>query len=163
MIKRIEEIEVKNCARLGISGRKSENKGILLQTATFTNGATVAIPINKDRSIKWFDDSKLIKKDSIKDKAEKYLLKGNGNDIEIAVLSHKDSINYICSKSKIKNSKVELNNFLTISDPEDEEIFTHIPYVNLLNTTINTSCGIIITYEYASYQIEVCLPYSVLF
>lgn len=163
MIKRIEEIEVKNGARLGISGRKSKNKGTLLQTATFTNGAMVAVPINKDRSIKWFDDSKLIKKDIIKDKAEKYLLNSNGEDIEIAVLSHKDSINYICSKSKIVNAKVELDNFLTISDPEDEEILTHIPYVNLLNVTIKVLCGVIITYEYASYKIEVCLPHSVMF
>lgn len=162
MIRKVEEIEVKNGARLGISGRKSGNKGTLLQTATFTNGAMVAVPINKDRSVKWFDDSKLIKKDLIKDKAEKYLLKGNGKDIKIYVLSHSNSSNYIASISKIVNAKVEVNNFLTISDPNDEDILTHIPYVNLLNVTINILSDVIITYKYESYQVEVCIPYSVM-
>lgn len=163
MIRKVEEIEVKNGARLGISGRKSGNKGTLTRTATFPNGSIVAVPINRDGTVKWFDDLKLIKKDLIKDKAEKYLMNSNGEDIMICVLSHKDSTNYICSKSKIQNAKVELNNFLTISDPEDKEILTHIPYVNLLNVTISVLSKVIITYKYASYQIEVCLPYSVMF
>ncbi|GEM_PF-6800009 len=162
MIKKVEWIEVEG-AKLGILGRKVEGKGMLLRTATFPNGSMVAVPINKDRSIKWFDDSKLIKKDIIKDKAEKYLLKSNGKDISIHVLSHKDSTNYIASKSKIVNAKVKLDYGLTVSDPEDEEVLTRIPYAGLLNITINVLSEVIITYKYESYQIEVCLPYSAMF
>ena len=156
MLVRREEIEVKNIAKTGMRCKD----GKLTHEAVYENGTVIAVPLNLGGEMKWFDDSKLIKKDLIKDKAEKYLLNSNGKDIRICVLSHKDSTNYICSKSKIINAKVDLNNFLTISDPEDEEILTHIPYVNLLNVTINVLCEVIITYKYASYQIEVCLPYS---
>lgn len=159
MIMRREEIEVRPLATMAM---RCEN-GKLTHEAKYENGKVIAVPIQSNGTMKWFDDSKLIKKDIIKDKAEKYLLNSNGEDVEIAVLSHKDSINYICSKSKIVNARVELNSFLTISDPEDEEILTHIPYVNLLNVTIKVLCGVIITYEYASYKIEVCLPYSAMF
>ena len=152
---RREEIEVRPLATLAM---RCED-GKLTQEAKYENGKVVAVPIQSNGTLKWFDDSSLIKK-PLKDKAEKYLMKGNGEDIRICVLSHKDSTNYICSKSKIVNAKVELNNFITISDPEDEEVLTHIPYVNLLNVTIKVLCGVIITYEYASYQIEVCIPYS---
>lgn len=89
-------------------------------------------------------------------------MKGNGKDIKIYVLSHSNSSNYIASISKIVNAKVEVNNFLTISDPNDEDILTHIPYVNLLNVTINILSDVIITYKYESYQVEVCIPYSVM-
>lgn len=159
MLVRREEIEVKNIATTGMRCKD----GILTHEAIYENGTVIVVPLNLGGEMKWFDDSKLIKKDLIKDKAEKYLLSSNGEDISICVLSHKDSTNYICSKSKIVNTKVELDNFLTISDPEDEEILTHIPYVNLLNVTIKVLCGVIITYEYASYKIEVCLPYSAMF
>ena len=159
MLVRREEIEVRNIANMGMRCKD----GKLTHEAIYENGTVIAVPLNLGGEMKWFDDSKLIKKDIIKDKAEKYLLNSNGKDIRIHVLSHKDSTNYICSKSKIVNAKVDLNNFLTISDPEDEEILTHIPYVNLLNVTINVLCEVIITYKYASYQIEVCLPYSAMF
>lgn len=153
MLVRREEIEVRPLATMAM---RCEN-GKLTHEAKYENGKVIAVPIQSNGTIKWFDDSKLIKKDLIKDEAEKYLLDCNGEDIRICVLSHKDSTNYICSKSKIENAKVELNGFLTISDPDDEEVLTHIPYVNLLNVTISVLNDIIITYKYASYQIEVCL------
>ena len=151
-----EEIEVRSLATTFMRCKD----GKLTHEAIYENGTVIAVPLNLGGTVKWFDDSKLIKKDLIKDKAEKYLLNSNGKDIRICILSHKDSINYICSKSKIVNARVELNNFLTISDPEDEEVLTHIPYVNLLNVTISVLSEVIITYKYASYQIEVCIPYS---
>lgn len=153
MLVRREEIEVKNIATLST---RCEN-GKVTQEAKYENGKVVAMPVQNDGTVKWFDDSKLIKKDLIKDEAEEYLLNSNGEDIRICVLSHKDSTNYICSKSKIENAKVESKYGLTISDPDDEEVLTHIPYVNLLNVTISVLNDIIITYKYASYQIEICL------
>lgn len=35
----------------------------LAKVIEFENGKKVEIPINKDGSVKWFDDSKLIKKE----------------------------------------------------------------------------------------------------
>lgn len=155
---RREEIEVRPLATMSM---RCEN-GKVTQEAKYGNGKVIAVPIQKDGTVKWFDDSSLIKM-PLKDKAEKYLLNSNSKDIRICVLSHNNSVNYIASKSKIVNAKVKFNNFLTISDPEDEEILTHIPYVKLLNVSIDVLSEVIITYEYASYQIEVCLPYSVMF
>ena len=40
------------------SGGKSQMSKVI----NFVNGNRVEIPINKDGSVKWFDDSKLIKK-----------------------------------------------------------------------------------------------------
>jgi len=39
---------------------KADN-GKLSKIITFRTGARVEIPINKDGSVRWFDDSKLIK------------------------------------------------------------------------------------------------------
>lgn len=43
-------------------GIKSEN-GKLYEILEFDSGSRVEIPINKDGSIKWFDDEKLRKKE----------------------------------------------------------------------------------------------------
>lgn len=40
------------------------DKGKLSQVLEWESGARVEIPINRDGSVKWFDDSKLIKKES---------------------------------------------------------------------------------------------------
>lgn len=40
---------------------KADN-GKLSKIITFRTGTRVEIPINKDGSVRWFDDSKLIKK-----------------------------------------------------------------------------------------------------
>lgn len=48
------------------TGNKSKgeetSKGKLSRIATYENGLEVAIPINKDGSIKWLDDSLFMKK-----------------------------------------------------------------------------------------------------
>lgn len=43
---------------------KAEQSG-LAKVIEFGNGKKVEIPINKDGSVKWFDDSKLIKKEEV--------------------------------------------------------------------------------------------------
>lgn len=43
---------------------KAEQSGVA-KVIEFENGKKVEIPINKDGSVKWFDDSKLIKKEEV--------------------------------------------------------------------------------------------------
>lgn len=40
------------------------NEGNLSKVIEYGSGARVEIPINKDGSVKWFDDSKLIRKNN---------------------------------------------------------------------------------------------------
>lgn len=58
MIPRIEEIEVRPLAKLSFTGKN----GRLTHEATYENGTVVAVPIKSDGTMKWFDDSKLIRK-----------------------------------------------------------------------------------------------------
>ena len=44
---------------------KAEN-GKLYKVLTYPNGNTVEIPVNADGSVKWFDDSKLLKQETRK-------------------------------------------------------------------------------------------------
>lgn len=53
-----EEIEVRSLATLSFSCKN----GKLTHDATYKNGTVIAVPLNLGGAMKWFDDSKLIRK-----------------------------------------------------------------------------------------------------
>lgn len=149
-----------------------ENK--LSKIVDFASGEKVRIPMNKDNSIKWFDDYRLFKDgeiqtgNTIEEKkrfAEDFLLKSCGKKIIFNIMGNLTCINTIHARTEILNAEFKQDIIvtgdivgLTVLDNDSENTEMSIPYAKLLNIRVEKLGHMMFfTYEYQSYNIEIVI------